>query len=903
MNEAAAALIERTDRVLQGLEDEAIDRIYQALDSSYRRLERELLKAYSQQAENLTLLPNQRKLLILNQVKDLMGLVDSKSAEGIRKNFEGLFESANEQGRSIAASLSEAIANEKLESFADVPIEALKFQAVDGVKRLQRHGEEFASRASAAVEMGLVQGWGSRKVASQLRSELGVTKGRAEAIARTETLSAHNSAIEANFKANDIELFQVFATSDERTCSTCSYRNQQVYKLGESRPPYHVRCRCTIAPIKQSWLDAGLIDVAWSQKYQEDGLQQLQSAGRQPNTGVAPFEKAAGRTTAPQPVWTPGDSIAPQPSASAHQQMIDRGRAIADAANLGDNPSLQQLKTFRRKLIQSGLSAAAAQKLIAQEVGISREAIDRSFRLESDLQDFYRLTGGKIGRGLFVASVTDRAFANTADGYIDLSRKPDASLLYHEVAHVVEASNPLLFQAAKSWRDSRATGIAQKLKDITKNTGYNDDEIAVPDHFINPYVGKVYKYGSTEVISVGLEHFSDFSRLHTLYTEDREHFHLMVGMLDSLRPIDTAAIAPKPATKPNPPEKQSSVKSSGITNLEAEFKTLEKEFDRLLDEDPVEAFRSPTGKRLAEVEEQLKALRASAATSTSPTNEPHQTYIDRGREVAGKKILEKIDKALTPTAQIKKLEAELEAVNKELNELLNADPDAFDLPMSDRYSRAHNKLAKAKQAQEMKAIKAMGALRSQLLQEGNADTAKAQAGLAKILKSALREASEEAIRSTLAEFLQLTGGKGSSSLQRIFKKDDRAYASEDGALNIGAQESEAERRATFWHEMGHHAEFESASRQAVLASWVQSRAIGEAMRLNQMRPELASYGDDEIAYPDKFISEYVGKVYEDGATEVLSVGLEHFESVNKMLELYRRDPEHFFITIGAIRDD
>jgi SPP1 gp7 family putative phage head morphogenesis protein len=323
--EAAAQLIERADRALKRTEDETIDRIYRTLDASYKQLERELLKAYEQQSGNLSLLPNQRKVVILEQVKNLLSLIDPKASKQLRKEFESLLSNASEQGRSLSESLVKAIANETLKSFVGVPIEALRFQAEDGVKRLARHGEEFASRASAVVEMGLIQGWGARKVASQLRAELGVAKGRAESIARTETASAQNSAIEANLKANGFELFQVFATIGERTCPTCAHRNQQVYKLGEPSPPYHPKCRCSISAIRQEWLEAGLIDLAWSQKYREAGLAELAEQGKQANTGISPFEKAAGLTTAPKPVWKPGDKIQPTQDEPPHQKLIDRG--------------------------------------------------------------------------------------------------------------------------------------------------------------------------------------------------------------------------------------------------------------------------------------------------------------------------------------------------------------------------------------------------------------------------------------------------------------------------------------------------------------------------------------------------------------------------------------------------
>ena len=542
-SEAAAQLIEQTDRALKGAEDETIDRIYRTLDASYKQLERELLKAYEQQSGNLSLLPNQRKILILEQVKNLLSLIDPKASKQLRKEFESLLSNASEQGRSLSESLVKAIANETLKSFVGVPIEALKFQAEDGVKRLARHGEEFASRASAVVEMGLIQGWGARKVASQLRAELGVTKGRAESIARTETASAQNSAIEANLKANNFELFQVFATSDEKACSTCSYRNQQVYKMGEPTPPYHPKCRCSITPVRQAWLEAGLIDVAWSQKYREDGLAELAEQGKQPNTGISPFEKAAGLTTAPKPIWKPGDKIQPTQTKPPHQKLIDRGREIA--AELGDGSDIEQIRSWRSNLIKSGLSKAKANRLTDQTF-VLEEAVDQWDKanagrkspptLKETMTSFHQLTGGSVKNLQSVVLAGDRAYSSSK-GTINVGSDPHEIVLFHEMAHQLEYSNLELNAAARAWRDSRATGKPATLRSITGDQNYKADEIAVPDKFVTPYVGKIYDSGSTEVISVGLEHFGSAGAIQHLLERDPEHFYLMVGMLDSLRPI------------------------------------------------------------------------------------------------------------------------------------------------------------------------------------------------------------------------------------------------------------------------------------------------------------------------------------------------------------------------------
>lgn len=56
-----------------------------------------------------------------------------------------------------------------------------------------------------------------------------------------------------------------------------------------------------------------------------------------------------------------------------------------------------------------------------------------------------------------------------------------------------------------------------------------------------------------------------------------------------------------------------------------------------------------------------------------------------------------------------------------------------------------------------------------------------------------------------------------------------------------------------------------------------------------------------MALPDHFINPYVGKRYLDSATEVLSVGLEHLADPENFVKLYRQNPEHLFLTQGALQ--
>lgn len=154
--------------------------------------------------------------------------------------------------------------------------------------------------------------------------------------------------------------------------------------------------------------------------------------------------------------------------------------------------------------------------------------------------------------------------------------------------------------------------------------------------------------------------------------------------------------------------------------------------------------------------------------------------------------------------------------------------------------------------------------------------------------------SDVAIASTLrrdaSEFFRLTNGMGASSVKEFTRTRPRAYANRGGEINIGSGWSN-----TLWHELGHHGEFESDEILQASKSFVVSRASGAPQKLSELTG--VDYGDSEVAYPDKFLDPYVGKVYAD-ATEVVSMGVEHFSSYRNMQRLYNRDREHFYLMLG-----
>lgn len=300
--------------------------------------------------------------------------------------------------------------------------------------------------------------------------------------------------------------------------------------------------------------------------------------------------------------------------------------------------------------------------------------------------------------------------------------------------------------------------------------------------------------------------------------------------------------------------------------------------------------------------EWLESKLPPAPNKKSP--QTHTEFIELGNSVMGE-VKAQIDALLKgdPIEQ-ERIKNEYMAAQKELMNAL----DNYKMRVKDREAvRAKHKAAEEayldyeKNKRSQAAIK-MEEFRLQLIAEGGASKADAENFLRRIqfFESQIEDAlnsdfTRRDLDDSLKEFVQLTRLKSTSSLNTITAQSFRASASRNGTIDIGTPS----KRAIF-HEMGHHVEFESEIIQKSAKDWIKSRATSDRPELISKLTGNSNYSDDEIAYPDKFINPYVGKVYPD-ATEVVSMGIEHFTSGRMMLELYQNDKEHFAFTVGVIK--
>jgi hypothetical protein len=145
------------------------------------------------------------------------------------------------------------------------------------------------------------------------------------------------------------------------------------------------------------------------------------------------------------------------------------------------------------------------------------------------------------------------------DVTLNLSKGETTQNVFHEQGHAIEASDRGRGHRASAFLDARTAGDAVgKLKDHTGIQSYGDHEIARPDKFTNPYVGKDYgresvgyyneeyfgpkkahdkggeeggkSHKATEVTSMGIERMSA-SGWSKAFQDDPDHFYFALGQL------------------------------------------------------------------------------------------------------------------------------------------------------------------------------------------------------------------------------------------------------------------------------------------------------------------------------------------------------------------------------------
>jgi len=122
----------------------------------------------------------------------------------------------------------------------------------EGMKGVTARAKQEMSRVLAS---GIANGGGPVKIAREMRQNIsGLSKQRAEVIARTETIHAHAEGQLDSFEEmgmGEVELMAEWSTAgDDKVCDLCAPKDGEVMTIDDARGqiPLHPNCRCTWVP-------------------------------------------------------------------------------------------------------------------------------------------------------------------------------------------------------------------------------------------------------------------------------------------------------------------------------------------------------------------------------------------------------------------------------------------------------------------------------------------------------------------------------------------------------------------------------------------------------------------------------------------------------------------------------
>ena len=219
---------------------------------------------------------------------------------------------------------------------------------------------------------------------------------------------------------------------------------------------------------------------------------------------------------------------------------------------------------------------------------------------------------------------------------------------------------------------------------------------------------------------------------------------------------------------------------------------------------------------------------------------------------------------------------------------------------------------------EAKGAKEMAVLRKELLKTNISDKTIKET-LDKIPFTNQTKALQLGVRKDIEEFAKMFNGGGvtvkparlsdGGQLTKVKLGTSRAY-NELGEILVpfGDPTSVArtlKAKQTIFHEVGHSLEKITKDNLDMAVGWRTSRVTSNIPTKAKTKVKRA-WTLKEKVLPDEFITPYVGRPYvrlgADRATEVVSMGVEHFATPELMFRLYSVDPDHFHMILSLTRN-
>lgn len=149
-------------------------------------------------------------------------------------------------------------------------VEAKPFEGKPLNEWFEKLNDDFYIRIRDAVRMGVIEGESYHQITKRVMGTkalnysdgvMAINFRQAQALVATAVSHTANESRQTFYGANDdlIKGVQWVSTLDARTTPVCQSRDGKVYPIDSGpRPPAHIRCRSTTAPVLKSWQELGL---------------------------------------------------------------------------------------------------------------------------------------------------------------------------------------------------------------------------------------------------------------------------------------------------------------------------------------------------------------------------------------------------------------------------------------------------------------------------------------------------------------------------------------------------------------------------------------------------------------------------------------------------------------------
>lgn len=132
--------------------------------------------------------------------------------------------------------------------YSDADWRTLDSLKARNLTQLNGISEQMNADIVRELSEGINAGEGMDKLADRLQTATGMSRNRAENMARTETIQAAVDGAVVRYEQYGVEEVDIVAEDDSRTCMYCAERDGKTVSITDrgNLPPYHVKCRCGI---------------------------------------------------------------------------------------------------------------------------------------------------------------------------------------------------------------------------------------------------------------------------------------------------------------------------------------------------------------------------------------------------------------------------------------------------------------------------------------------------------------------------------------------------------------------------------------------------------------------------------------------------------------------------------